>query len=315
MISENTKFYDIYDMPNFSQCRDYFFANARHSRYFKTKNMLISEINKVKPHWDPDDIVYGLNRLLQISNSNFFYDVYSKDNLDKFGEKKDVKLFYFPSSVKSKKFAIVCSGGAYVGTCNVVEGFPISAKLNELGYNAFVLCYTVNQQALMPKPLDDIYTSYNFITNNFNVNKNDYILVGSSAGANLVTIFGTSKFGYKKYNLPKPKLILCEYPFVSFSLKPCLFRSGIEDIMFGKNANINLYDIENNIDFDYPTTYAVACKDDEDVNPENIILLDKQLTQNKIKHKCLLAENGGHGFGLGSKTDCNGWIEKGLTLI
>lgn len=314
-ININNTFYDIYNNPKLLECRDYLFAYARHGRYFKTEDMKISEIVSVKPTWNPNDLVYGANRLLEMTNEKFFFSVYSDSEIKQDQDKEKVKLFYFRSHTPSKKFAIICSGGAYQGVCGFAEGFSCAAKLNELGYHAFVLCYRVNLDGLMPKPLDDLAAAHKFITNNFDVNKDEYIILGSSAGANMAALFGTYKFGYKYYNLPKPKLILVEYPFISFSIPKSLFRDGLENTMFSKNQDIHTYDLENAMDYDYPTTYACICKDDPDVNPENVKLYDRLLTKYNIKHICFIGEEGGHGYGLGTYSDCKDWIVKALELI
>jgi hypothetical protein len=57
---------------------------------------------------------------------------------------------------------VVCAGGGYMGVCSAVEGYPVAARFNDLGYDVFLLTYRVSEKKIMPKPVDDLAAALKF---------------------------------------------------------------------------------------------------------------------------------------------------------
>ena len=108
-----------------------------------------------------------------------------------------------------KRFVVICAGGGYGSCCTMIEGIPLTKRLNELGISAFVLYYRVGEKAHIPNPMDDLARAVSYIlkrAEEFDVS-DEYGVMGFSAGGHLAATFGTEAIGYKKYGLPKPGMM------------------------------------------------------------------------------------------------------------
>lgn len=90
-----------------------------------------------------------------------------------------------------KPFVVCAAGGGYTCVCSAIESLPVAARLNELGYNVFVVNYRVLQDSLLPKPQADLAAAIKYIQKNkdtFGLQNTEYIINGYSAGGSVVTI-------------------------------------------------------------------------------------------------------------------------------
>ena len=91
------------------------------------------------------------------------YDIYTKEEITERPPRKAVYLESYLAS-PGAPFVIVCPGGAYEFVSDSNEGKPFAEKLNEAGYNAFVLFYSVGPgNAQNPHPLNDVARAIKFI--------------------------------------------------------------------------------------------------------------------------------------------------------
>lgn len=259
--------------------------------------------------WSAESMANGANKLREIMEVNAMHRLYPEAIC---GEKKnDVVLFDF--HVKDgAPWVMICAGGAYVSVCSIAEGFPIAARFNELGINAFVLNYRVNEKVLFPHPIDDLAVGIKYVFDNIEKLKvsADYAVCGFSAGGHLVGCWGLKSCGYKAYKLPAPAALMPIYPVVDFTSMP---NKAILVLAFGRGydeSQIRQYDVLYNIDREYPPCYIVQCKDDKTVPYANSERLYQKLNGNHIDCKLELGEKGGHGFGEGKGTDVSGWIDR-----
>lgn len=58
---------------------------------------------------------------------------------------------------------IVCPGGGYAHCVTGEEGYPIAAKLNEMGYTAFVLEYRTGFHCSAYAPMEDLAQAVRYI--------------------------------------------------------------------------------------------------------------------------------------------------------
>jgi acetyl esterase/lipase len=206
---------------------------------------------------------------------------------------------------------LICAGGAYETVCSILEGYPMAARLNTLGYNAFVLSYRVNEVGLLPKPTEDVAAALRYIfahAEELQVATENYAIAGFSAGGHLAGSWGTATLGYPRFALPAPKTIIMGYGAVSIKIKPgrFFFRA-----MFGDPVDpemVTACDIAGNVTGDYPPTFFWQCKDDPLVPFASAERLDARLTEKGVPHRFVAFEKGGHGIGLGDNTEAAGWL-------
>jgi acetyl esterase/lipase len=88
---------------------------------------------------------------------------------------------------------IVCPGGGYarIGTS---EGEPVAITFNQLGYNCFVLSYSLGERSAWPAPLDELSRAIALVRENadaWQVDPSRIAVVGMSAGAHLAGLMAT----------------------------------------------------------------------------------------------------------------------------
>lgn len=134
--------------------------------------------------------------------------------------------------------------------------------------------------------MKDLAQTVKFILNHkeFNVDANGYAVIGFSAGAHLAASFGTKSLGYEQYGL-----------------------NHVEDQKLHEQ-----YSIEKQVDISYPPVYLWQCEADETVPIENSSMLVKKLEQNKVPYKYEVFPGKEHGWGLGTGTDADGWVERAI---
>lgn len=273
---------------------------------------------------------FGLSRLKTLQNQGRYKCIrlYSDEEISKNKKKKVVKLHYFPSdNKKSKRTIIVCPGGGYAHLVIKVEGYPIAAKFNEMGYDAFVLEYRTGWYCSSHAPQRDLARTVTYISQKsgeYDVDPNDYIICGFSAGGNLAATFATKEYGYKKYGLPKPAGIILGYPWTNINhwIEHPYWNIwvGLLGIYLSERGNIHMFGIlghfnrekrdsvcvQNWIDEDYTDVYMFACSKDVLVPcGAHTDVLEKALEDNNVrsKYEKFLALPHGIGLGVGSRAE------------
>ena len=309
---KNAKLKDLKKLPPFKETGKYIiYAPGLVSLFMG--GMRINTVEKAG--WNSESLIYGLKRLEEVSEKGkCLYRIYSDAECAGDKAKQDVNVIFFPKTEDhgEKPFLVICAGGGYMSVCTAVEGFPVAARFNDMGYDVFLLTYRVGGKMALPIPLDDLAAALKYIFANrdqFGVGE-EYILSGFSAGANLISLFGTENHGYKAYGLPKPKAMIPVYTFVDNSLcgdtpvmKNCL------KIMYGKNpspAVLKEYNVCDHLG-DYPPCYIVCGKNDSTVPPANSEYLKKCLDERGIPAILEEGDNAEHGFGEGRGTSVEGW--------
>lgn len=231
-------------------------------------------------HIDPEETVEIVNTLYDRveAGQTVFYDIYTEQEKKSDPAKRDTGLFYFKGN-PGKKFAICNAGGAFAFVGAMQDSFPHALELSKKGYNAFALIYRPGAQTAC----EDLARAITFIFDHaqeLEVDAACYSLWGGSAGARMAAWLGTygpAAFGGD--DLPRPGTVVMQY------------------------TGLGEYSEED------PPTYA--CVGDRDgIAPWQIMKarLDA-MRADGIPTEFHRYPGLGHGFGLGTGTSAEGWLD------
>lgn len=274
-----------------------------------------------------DYLQYKKTRIATDLDAEYVLNVYTDEEIAADPALKDVKLYCFPSpSGEATPYVVYLPGGSYT-SCNPYDVcIPAAAEANELGYTAFVLTYRVGDYVSDYMPLDDVAAGISYITEHaweLGAESGDYMLTGFSAGGHLAGLFATEALGYGKYGVQRPAALGLGYPAVNVTDGRFLTGNIITDsitysirqncirIMLGEGAEqaaIDVLDLYNSVDANYPRTY-IAQGDADFLVPHrfNSDKLAQALERNETEYVYCLFPGLTHGFGIGTGSKAEGW--------
>ncbi len=244
----------------------------------------ISSLLSYHSHVNPGDVVTGLNRLIDDTRNGktVFYDFYAGAQKQP-PARENTGLFFFRGR-PGAPFAVIAPGGGFAYVGSVHEGFPYAAAISKRGYNAFVLRYRAGQGGAIAT--QDLAAAISYIFRNaamLGVSTDGYSLWGSSAGARMAAAIGShgvAAFGGD--NLPKPSAVVMAY-------------TGHADYAS-----------------DEPPTLVVVGEQDGIAPPSAMERRIAALRQAGTEVEYHKFQNLGHGFGLGTGTSADGWIDAAI---
>jgi enterochelin esterase-like enzyme/acetyl esterase/lipase len=207
-----------------------------------------------------------------------FYDIYTDAEKAADPAKEDTGLFFFRGNAGAR-FAVCNAGGgfAYVGAMH--DSFPHALELSKKGYHAFALIYRPGATTAC----EDLARAISFIFENANglgVNTDCYSLWGGSAGARMAAnlgSYGTAYYGGD--DLPRAGAVIMQY-------------TGHSDYRESD-----------------PPTFACVGKNDGIANWQTMKTRIDAMSALGIPTEFHAYEGLGHGFGLGTGTDAEGWLD------
>ncbi|HJU45772.1 MAG TPA: alpha/beta hydrolase [Chitinophagaceae bacterium] len=237
---------------------------------------------------------------------------------------------YAPEKLSSKGTGvIVCSGGAYGGRANSVEGIPAAKKLVEAGIVAFLLDYRIPDSSKMYNkelvPLTDAQRAIQYVREHakqYKLDPGKIGIMGFSAGGHLVSTVGThfSKtiLDNPRHTSLRPDFLVLVYPVISFADSLTHLRS--RQNLIGPDLSpekIREYSNELQVTGDTPPTYLTSGMDDKVVKVENSLYFEAALLQHHVPVRLFLYASGRHGMGVYNPgatvqwiDDCIDWIKK-----
>ena len=210
-------------------------------------------------------------------NQTIFFDIYTDAEKAADPRKQDTGMFFFRGNSGSR-FAICNAGGAFAFVGAMHDSFPHALELSKKGYNAFALIYRPGAQTAC----EDLARAISFIfahADELGVNTDCYSLWGGSAGGRMaawVSSNGTAAFGGD--NLPKAGAAVIQY-------------TGLSD--YSRD--------------DVPTYVCVGSSDGIASWRTMKARLDGMASLG-IPTEFHVYEGLPHGFGLGTGTVAEGWI-------
>ena len=230
-------------------------------------------------------------------------------------------------TVTNGSAVLICPGGGYSHLAMYKEGKKVALWLNSLGITAFVLKYRMPTNLIMKDksigPLQDAQEAIRTIRRNakeWSIDPDKIGVLGFSAGGHLASTLATH-YQDNVYDADatsaRPDFSILIYPVISMEYG--ITHNGSKVSLLGQNTSkelIEKYSNEKQIDANTPKTFIVHATDDKVVPVENSINYYMNLKKYNVPVEMHLYENGGHGFGLGTKGTHTEWpkaCEKWLT--
>lgn len=234
---------------------------------------------------DPDKTVEITNYMRDHASANetIFYDIYTDEEKAADSAKENTGLFFFKGN-PGERFAVCNAGGGSVYVGAMHDSFPHALELSKMGYNAFALIYRPGAQTAC----EDLARAIEFIfehADELEVNTECYSLWGGSAGARVAAFlgsYGPAEFGGG--DLPRAGTVVMQY-------------TGHSDYT------------END-----PPTYACVGTSDGIANWRTMEQRIQTLDAFGIPTEFHVYEGLEHGFGLGTGTKAEGWINDAVAF-
>jgi acetyl esterase/lipase len=252
------------------------------------EDMRLSDLGALLPyhsHVTPGIVVGALNRMIDDASDGkpIFYDLYSEAEKKAQPAKANAGLFFLRGK-PGAPFAVISPGGGFAYVGSIHEGFPYAEAISAKGYNAFVLRYRAGYGGAVAT--EDLAAAISFIVRNaekLGVSAGNYSLWGSSAGARMAAAIGTRGVAaYGGDDLPGPSAVVMGYTAHS--------------------------DHSSN----EPPTFVVVGEQDAIAPPAAMERRVAALRKAGTEVVYQKYPNLGHGFGLGTGTSAEGWINNAI---
>lgn len=236
-------------------------------------------------HIDPEKTVEIANylRAHAVAGETYFYDIYTNEEKAADPAKQDTGLFFFKGN-PGEKFAVCNAGGGFVYVGAMQDSFPHALELSKMGYNAFALIYRPGAQTAC----EDLARAVSFIfehAEELEVDTNCYSVWGGSAGARMAAWLGSyGPVAFGGNDLPRPSVVIMQY-------------TGYSDYTESD-----------------PPTFVCVGENDGIASWRTMEIRLRNLEALGIStefHKYLGL---GHGFGIGTGTVAEGWVNEAVAF-
>lgn len=182
---------------------------------------------------------------------------------------------------------LICPGGAY-RVCSDREAEPIAMAFLAEGYHAFVLRYSLNENAAFPHPLNDAEEALERIRLNsveWGVDPNRVAACGFSAGGHLAAALGAM-------GRVRPNALILGYPCILEAMGGIL------------PAPVPAVDVA--VDASTPPTFLFHTFSDTLVPVGNSLAMASALERAKVPFEIHVFQNGAHGLSLAKPSTSGG---------
>jgi acetyl esterase/lipase len=279
-LTTNDTVRDIVNHPAFKGFSRLILPKENNTYYYATPLSNVRSLMPYHSHVDSGIVVGALNHMIDEvkDGKTVFYDFYTEQQKREDPSKKFTGLFFYRGE-PGAPFAIVCPGGGFSYVGSLHEGFPLALEISRKRHNAFVIRYRIEGQQ---QATEDLAAAIVYIFRNadaLGVSTEDYSLWGGSAGARMVgNIASSGVAAYGGGRLPKPAIVVIAYTGQS---------------SFSK---------------DFPPTFITVSADDGIANAAVVDKRVEHLRNAGVEVEYRRYRSAGHGFGLGTGTDAEGWL-------
>lgn len=254
-----------------------------------TDDMTVADTARLLPYHsniDPAEVAGTVNDMLAESREGdlSFHPVYTDAEIDDDPAKADVGLFFF-SGETGAPFSIIAAGGGFSYVGSIHEGFPYAQAINDHGHHAFVLNYRIGGGG--QPAAEDLAAAIDYVFANadtLDVDTDAYALWGSSAGARMAANLGSSgTAAFGRGDWPRPAAVVMAYT--------------------GHSSTGN-----------DPATFAVVGENDGIAPPRVMQDRIERLDGAGVATEFHVYPGIGHGFGLGTGTVAEGWVDDALAF-
>lgn len=247
----------------------------------------LSQIASLMPYHGnvrPDEVLDAVNHMIdEVSKGRqAFYNIYAEQQKQQDLARRNTGLFFFRGSPQAP-FAVICPGGGFSYVGSLHEGFPLARRISQSGLNAFVLRYRIGSEQ---HATEDLAAAIAYICQHANalgVGTNDFSLWGGSAGARMVgnvALAGTSAYGGGDF--PQPATVIMAY-------------TG-----------------QRSWSRDFPPAFLTVAANDRIVDVRAVDTRVEDLRSAGVEVEYRRLQSAGHGFGLGTGTDAEGWLDSAV---
>ena len=197
---------------------------------------------------------------------------------------------------RTRPALVICAGGAY-RWLSPREKDPVALRFAALGYQTFLIEYSVREKAAGLRPLRELAACVAQIRHNaeaWHINPQDVGIMGFSAGGHLASTVATHATGDAK-----PNFQILFYPVIS--MEQGTTHQGSRDNLLGKAPKrklVNQYSGEQHITKHTPRCFLALANDDRVVIPLNSVGYYEQLYTHGVPASMHIYPTGGHGFGI-----------------
>ncbi|WP_316862031.1 alpha/beta hydrolase [uncultured Cohaesibacter sp.] len=254
------------------------------------EDMPLTQIARLLPYHSAvnlETVLSGVNRLIELHQQGVtvFHEIYSEVERARRSDLDEAGLFFFPGK-PGAPFAVIAPGGGFSYVGSVHEGFPYAMVLADLGFNAFVVTYRTGQGGI--SATEDMARAVDYILANadiLKVSREGYSVWGSSAGARMAAYLGShgpSAFGANTTKRP--------------------------------STVVMAYTSHSDIGETEPPTYVIVGERDGIAPPSSMLPRVNALKQLGTDVAFRVVPDIGHGFGAGTGTAAEGWIQEAASF-
>ena len=145
-----------------------------------------------------------------LKGERIFFPIYGEAEMASDPSKKQTGLFFFRGE-PGREFAVMNAGGGFYYVGAMHDSFPHALEVSRRGYNAFALIYRVE------KPLENLAQAILWIYDHaeeLSVRPEGYSLWGGSAGARMAAILGNRRYLAQltgRRDIPQAAAVIMQY--------------------------------------------------------------------------------------------------------
>ena len=278
-VSDHVK--DLVEHPAFKGFGELLMPRDINSGSYNTQLRNVGTLMPYHSHVVPSDVVGAINHMIdEVKDGNtIFYSIYNDEQKQQDPGKENTGIFFFRGDPHSP-FAVICPGGGFSYVGSLHEGFPLARRISESGLNAFVIRYRIGSGQWATEDLAAAITYIFRNAESLGICTEDYSVWGGSAGARMagnIALDGVSAYGGD--SLPKPVTAVIAY-------------TG-----------------QSSYSSDFSPAYFTVAANDRIVNINTVERRVENLRNAGVEVEYKRFEKAGHGFGLGTGTEAEGWVD------